>query len=194
MGTRNLTIVYKDGDYKVAQYGQWDGYPEGLGVNILKFLHDTNMDDFKYKLNKVSFLSKDENEKLNSYIEGRISENPNYEWTKEFPELSRDAGGDILKIILKEEENIKLDNYLNFAADSLFCEYAYVIDLDKNTFEVYEGFIKTPLSEEDRFYFLQERRRDETYYPVKLVKSYALNSLPSEEEFLNDFEEDEDEE
>lgn len=194
MGTRNLTIVYKDGDYKVAQYGQWDGYPEGLGVNILKFLHDTNMDDFKYKLNKVSFLSKDENEKLNSYIEGRISENPNYEWTKEFPELSRDTGGDILKIILKEEENIKLDNYLNFAADSLFCEYAYVIDLDKNTFEVYEGFIKTPLSEEDRFCFLQERRRDETYYPVKLVKSYALNSLPSEEEFLNDFEEDEDEE
>jgi len=28
MGTRNLTCVMKDGQYKVAQYGQWDGYPE----------------------------------------------------------------------------------------------------------------------------------------------------------------------
>lgn len=26
MGTRNLTVVYIDGKYKVAQYGQWDGY------------------------------------------------------------------------------------------------------------------------------------------------------------------------
>lgn len=28
MGTRHLTAVVIDGDYKVAQYGQWDGYPE----------------------------------------------------------------------------------------------------------------------------------------------------------------------
>lgn len=33
MGTRNLTAVYLDGQYKVAQYGQWDGYPEGQGHN-----------------------------------------------------------------------------------------------------------------------------------------------------------------
>lgn len=26
MGTRNLTIVYSNGEYKVAQYGQWDGF------------------------------------------------------------------------------------------------------------------------------------------------------------------------
>ena len=35
MGTRNLTIVYYDGDYRVAQYGQWDGYPEGAGIEVL---------------------------------------------------------------------------------------------------------------------------------------------------------------
>lgn len=38
MGTRNLTIVHSNGEYKVAQYGQWDGYPEGLGVQLLKYL------------------------------------------------------------------------------------------------------------------------------------------------------------
>ena len=40
MGTRNLTIVYSNGEYKVAQYGQWDGYPEGLGVQLLKYLRE----------------------------------------------------------------------------------------------------------------------------------------------------------
>jgi len=29
MGTRNLTIVTSNGKTKVAQYGQWDGYPGG---------------------------------------------------------------------------------------------------------------------------------------------------------------------
>ena len=40
MGTRNLTAVYIDGEYKVAQYGQWDGYPEGQGMTALTFLRD----------------------------------------------------------------------------------------------------------------------------------------------------------
>ena len=38
MGTRNLTVVYVDGEYRVAQYGQWDGYPSGQGMTCLKFL------------------------------------------------------------------------------------------------------------------------------------------------------------
>lgn len=40
MGARNLTAVYLDGQYKVAQYGQWDGYPEGQGITVLTFLRD----------------------------------------------------------------------------------------------------------------------------------------------------------
>jgi len=39
MGTRNLTMVISDGKTKIAQYGQWDGYPSGQGADILAFLH-----------------------------------------------------------------------------------------------------------------------------------------------------------
>jgi len=39
MGTRHLVAVFKDGHYHVAQYGQWDGYPEGCGLMILRLLH-----------------------------------------------------------------------------------------------------------------------------------------------------------
>lgn len=37
MGTRNLIVIYYNGQYILAQYNQWDGYPEGQGVEILKF-------------------------------------------------------------------------------------------------------------------------------------------------------------
>lgn len=39
MGTRNLTIVRnKEGIIRVAQYGQWDGYPGGQGMTALSFI------------------------------------------------------------------------------------------------------------------------------------------------------------
>jgi hypothetical protein len=40
MGTRHLIEVKIDGELKVAQYGQWDGYLTGQGVNIADFIHN----------------------------------------------------------------------------------------------------------------------------------------------------------
>ena len=40
MGTRNLTCVMYNGEYRVAQYCQWDGYPSGQGAIALNFLSD----------------------------------------------------------------------------------------------------------------------------------------------------------
>ncbi len=56
MGTRNLTCVYLDGKCKVAQYGQWDGYPEGQGVTCLNFLRDEMVEPkFREELRKRQF-------------------------------------------------------------------------------------------------------------------------------------------
>lgn len=38
MGTRHLICVQHNNEYKVAKYGQWDGYPSGQGAGILEFL------------------------------------------------------------------------------------------------------------------------------------------------------------
>ncbi|OBT59797.1 hypothetical protein VE03_10541, partial [Pseudogymnoascus sp. 23342-1-I1] len=38
LGTRNLVFVYYQSRFVLAQYGQWDGYPEGQGFTILAFL------------------------------------------------------------------------------------------------------------------------------------------------------------
>ena len=61
MGTKNLTCVYCNGAYRVAQYGQWDGYPDGQGITALTFLRDKmNIEEFTRKIMLCKALTKDE--------------------------------------------------------------------------------------------------------------------------------------
>jgi len=197
MGTRNLTIVINEGKTKVAQYGQWDGYPQGQGLTALKFLKGAKLDKFKDRLSTLSFLSETDIE--NKYKEcGIMGDTMNMEQASRFkkqnPQLDRDMAAGVLELIYAGEVK-ELQDQSDFAADSLFCEWCYVIDLDKNTFEVYQGFNQQPLIESDRFYPLQAniKEREYKYSPVKLLASFDLNNLPTEEDFLAIDEEDKDE-
>lgn len=202
MGRRNLTMVISNGQTKVAQYGQWDGYPTGQGSTALSFLHkvvsDGELAKFKDCVDSIKWLTEEQVEQIDK----------DNNWVRNYPYLSRDAGADILnaiyygKLEVNEGFNTKkvttvdvlgLQNGEDFAADSLFCEWAYVIDLDKGTFEAYKGFNKSPLTEDDRFYPMQvenkhfeERRKDDQYYPVKLVRSYQLTDLPTTSVFCEE--------
>ena len=111
------------------------------------------------------------------------------EYNNIYPALNRDIGTDILEMIINNNKPLKLRDESAFAKDSLFCEYAYVIDFDKNVFEVYKGFNKEPLNNDERFYYLQDI--NEEYKPVKLVVSFSLNKLPTKEEFIEFDKEDE---
>ena len=192
MGTRNLTMVISNGETKVAQYGQWDGYPSGNGAIVLDFLHTTNLDDFKQKLNKVIFVNGNKEKEIQNWLKSIGCENgwmtgeQSKLYQEMYPYLTRDNGANILQMIMDgEEDEIWVTDSTDFAGDSLFCEWAYLIDLDKNVFEVYEGFNKEPLTIEDRFFHLTDKESE--YYPIKMIKSYQLNHLPLEDEFLNDF-------
>ena len=65
-----------------------------------------------------------------------------------------------------------------FMADSLFCEWAYIIDLDNMRLLVYKGFQKTiyPLNILPPDIGFGEKERD--YFPVKMLHAYSLNKLP----------------
>lgn len=202
MGTRNLTCIVKDGQYQVAKYCQWDGYPEGQGLKILKYLRSLNLDKLKENLKYVIPFNYDNynkrliefgvpEEDLEKNFVGYETYQKIEEYLKLHPSISRDTGADILKLITETNKDIEIHNDLDFAADSLFCEWCYVIDFDKNTFEVYKGFNEEPLKESERFHFLQDKCKlqksfDDIYYPVKFIKLYYLDSLPTEKEFLND--------
>lgn len=206
MGTRNLTMVIEQEKPKVAQYGQWDGYPEGQGLTVLEFLHNCDLNVFREKLQKLRFVSGEEIKKI---YEDAGAE-PDSEWItmevankvkSQYPALSRDTAADVLQMIY-DGEVTELKDSREFIADSLFCEWAYVIDLDKNTFEVYQGFNTQPLNESDRFYsytpycsgeeYADKKEGTYTYHPVRLTKQYSLDDLPTVEQFIKDFTNEED--
>lgn len=189
MGTRNLTLIYKDGEYKLAKYCQWDGYYEGQGAIITNFLRQPgNIEKLRARVDNLEFITtKEIRERWNECGADPNKDGVTFEVSNKFeekyPELHRNTGGDILEMIVNSEGKFYTKDDLDFAADSLFCEYAYVIDFDKNTFEWYEGFNGKPLKEEDRFYFLnymakklREDYSDDIYYPVKIKGSVQLKA------------------
>jgi hypothetical protein len=99
--------------------------------------------------------------------------------------LLREAQGGLLAWISAEGSDtpplrIMFDSS-NFLADSLFCEYAYIINLDDKTFEVYEGFQKTPGNGRYAQLMTDWQRTkevkgefDERYYGVSLIATIPL--------------------
>lgn len=198
MGTRNLIAVQHNGEYKVAQYGQWDGYPSGQGVSVLDFLKNSNLEAFKKKLEKIRFLEPEGRDKkfLEDYdkVAPQWSNDPDKRsfsqkhWFKTY--MSRDLGAEILKNILhSSDKEILLTNRIDFAKDSLFCEYAYVIDLDKEVLEVYRGFNQSPVNDGERFAGKIDEKNE--YYPVYLLETFNINDLPTEKVFLEVLNEEE---
>ena len=181
MGTRHLIAVYQGGTHKIAQYGQWDGYPSGQGKDVLAFLHDEEKVYMlrDYRLRNCRFLTQAEIDKIN------LEKNP----LESRPQLSRNMGADILTLAATVDSLALVDS-IEFSADSLFCEWAYVIDFDQNVFEVYKGFNTVPAT--GRFADMPTDSKE--YYPVTLLKSYALDDLPCFEEFIKDCEPQEEEE
>jgi len=196
MGTRNLSMVIYKEETRVAQYGQWDGYPEGQGATILKFLRPRiknvkKMQDFKEKLLQVKFIDEEKQKEIDAFMASIGSKNgwmtmeQSKKYHAKYPLLTRDDGAKVLeKIMETPEEELFLYDSTNFAADSLFCEYAYVVDLDKNQLEVYVGFIKKPIEKTERFYKLtklskKEHRKNSQYFPIRLAATYPFDKLPT---------------
>ena len=116
------------------------------------------------------------------------------QYNNRYKYLSRDHGAGILELIDSSEDDIIwLNDSSSFASESLHCEYGYVIDLDNETFEIYEGFNKMVLNDSER-YRGNGKPDSNGYYPIRLIKIYDLNNLPTTDNFLKDFEEVDDEE
>lgn len=196
MSTRNLTIVYHQGKYLISKYCQYDGYPSSKGVEILEFLRkDFNRDLLLEGLSKHQPATKEDIERAYeglgiwvaggyvTSIEGRLFE-------KSFPYLDTSTGGAGLLEDIQRGIVSSTPVDLDFAADSVFCEWGYCLDLDLNTYEVYKGFNTTPLTETDRFFHLESLSRTSSsdgtvYHPIRCVGSFPLQNLPTSNDFLN---------
>jgi hypothetical protein len=161
MGTRNLTVVKNaDGEIRVAQYGQWDGYPSHTGASILHFLSDSqNVDYLKAGIEFTRFITYDEVNSIYNEVTNRAGVDA---FKESYPSLTRDTGWEILEVV-RDKTNVPLVNSIDFAADELFCEGYYEIDFQTNKFiSKYNG----------------------------ITSEYSIWGLPMVDDYLNSFEKD----
>jgi hypothetical protein len=191
MGTRNLTAVFYKGEFKIAQYGQWDGYPAGQGATALDFLRSKgNRARLRAKLADCVYVTEEEMQAALKKLgigEWMTSEESD-RFHAEFPFIDRDHGANILRLVAgSRSKTIRLQDSLSFAADSLFCEWAYVVDFDTNSLEVYRGFNTQGRPRGGRFSKLPLEKKSASgnqYFPIRLVRKFTLSRLPSKANFL----------
>lgn len=172
MGTRHAQyVINKEGEEKVAQYGQWDGYPSGQGVDILKFLQENDLEKYLENVNKLKELDDENAERINKWLKELDNKNLNYEDERkemennpEYFALSRDCGSRLHKMIL--DGNVKFIQLLPKEEADSWCAGFYTINFQTNEFIAEFGGIK---------------------------KRYSLDNLPTVEQFLFDFKSEDDE-
>lgn len=153
-----------------------------------KLKNSKSLAKFRERLDSCRFAAEGEVEKLYADL-GIYGQWVNMQQAQMFkeshPQLDRDMAADVLLHVFQSKGEVLLQDSLAFAGDSLFCEWAYVVDLDKGAFEVYRGFQTEPNN--DRFAGLP-RGNNAKYHTVKFVGSWPFDKLPTKREFLAYFE------
>lgn len=171
MSTRGAFGVRIDGQDKVT-YNHSDSYPSGLGEDILGVTEALLVDRPKFErmaralrpVDKSKLPSPEDINYLRPWTNLQVSEQSTQDWYC----LLRNTQGDLEAVL---EAGLYEDG-IKFMGDSLFCEYAYIINLDEDVLEAYKGFQKEPSA--SRF---EASRPESGYYAVKLMGVMPLNSL-----------------
>lgn len=177
MGTRGTYGVRIDGTDKLV-YNGFDSYPGGLGADIVReiraMLGDWGIDGLRGKARNLRS------------VQGQECPTPEEAAALRARTDKRPAHNEPWRSILRDEQGSLLANLKtgvicganSFILDSLFCEYGYIVDLDKMRFEVYEGFQKSP---HDRGPYADHVPSDKDplkYYPCALAFSFPLDRIP----------------
>lgn len=166
MGTRHLTkVIDAEGITRVAQYGQWDGYPDYTGTRILDFIREYKMlDKIENSLFKARFYTEEELKTLYAGYEmtddGLWTFEESNRFGLSYPSLTRDTGCDILKVLVYSGNDIPLQDESEFENDDLYCEGVYTINYQTRTYTTkWNGF----------------------------EESFDLDALPTNEDYLKAF-------
>jgi hypothetical protein len=133
------------------------------------------MDAFRDMLDDVEYITEAEEktrwEEFDTDGSGWVTLDVSDKFGSKYPELSRDTGAGVLQLIY-DGDATQLGDSLSFAGDSLFCEFAYVVNMDTEMLEIYQGYNKEPLDLSERF--ISMPARDE-YKPVKHLRDIPFH-------------------
>ncbi|MGF6375022.1 hypothetical protein M2140_000056 [Clostridiales Family XIII bacterium PM5-7] len=170
MGTRGLWGFRKDDVDKLA-YNHFDSNPDALGERVLSFIKSTDVDEMTEIFNNIQLVDEE-----STPTEENIAQ------LKKWADQSVDDGRlDNWYVLLRktqgEPEVYKqglpyMVDSAEFIKDSLFCEYAYVINIDKKCLEFWIGFQRSP-QEENRY----GQGVMTNYYPCRMLKTYSFEEI-----------------
>jgi len=121
MGTRGLVGFKHNGKLR-GWYNHYDSYYDGLGLDVINKYFKLSQKQLKdFFINRIEFVK-----------QGKGGGDPIYENHRTIWEIDWN------------KDNIKLEDGTDFITDGLFCEFAYVFNLDDGTLEIYRGFFKFP--------------------------------------------------
>ena len=145
MGTRGCYGFVVNGEEKLA-YNHFDSYPSCLGDNMITFLRETPLDEVREIAERI-VLVEEQSEPTDDQIttcntlgftDLKVSTQSATDWYC----LLRQIQGELNPY--KDEQFVWMIDSHEFLTCSLFCEWAYIINLDTGKLEVYRGFNKNP--------------------------------------------------
>ena len=170
MGTRGAYGFHKGGRDKIT-YNHFDSYPTGLGADVAEFVKNHTDEEMNEIFDRIVMVrsngvpSAEQIKECFRFYRPSVSMNTPEDWYS----LLRATRGD-LEIYAKGLRYM-IDN-ATFLKDSLFCEWGYVINLDKDVLEVYRGFQKAP--SKNRYY---NPFSNDGYYNCALIREVSFETL-----------------
>ena len=183
MGTRGIIGFYHRGRTYGA-FNAMDSDPEYLGIEVINYLRRTNICELREKMSTIIVVDPDKKPTPKAIDICRSA----YTGTKtpiSWNELLRSVQSfDVFDLPY-------MINNKSFLYNSLFCEWAYIINLDAKTLEIYKGLNKkigkgryADIPEENKKPVTFNNGRVlpwDGYYGVRLIKTYSLKSILSNE-------------
>ena len=167
MSTRGCYGFRKNGIDKLT-YNHFDSYPDCLGKIMVEFCKETSLDEMNEIYDRLILVNENDKptqeqiEECKRYYNGDVSNKTPEDWYC----LLREAQGEPNEY--KNGLRYMIDNH-DFIKDSLFCEFAYIINLDTKKLEFWKGFQRK--SDPNNRYGTE---KSYDYYPCKMVAEYSL--------------------
>lgn len=183
MGTRGAFGYRIDGQDSVT-YNHCDSYPDGLGSNMVDYVGAYSIEALAEAARRIVLVEERDKapremvERYREFADLSVASRDPADWYVLLRGVQRNPGA----------FHAGVDHMINgnwFLKDSLFCEWAYIVNVDDGVLEVYRGFNRDPKAP-GRYAAFQgpnPTRASSEYYGVRLlltVPFYKLRGLSVE--------------
>lgn len=182
MGTRGFFGFAVNSDVKIT-YNHSDSYPDWLGCRVLDWAREADLDAARTAAANLRVVddgtpvTDDDIAALAPYTDlgvGRRGDRP--DWYQLLRKTQGDPAAVLAAGVIKDAGD--------FPADSLFCEWGYLVDFDVRQLEVYVGFQKSP-HRRGRFAEAPLSEPTNGYHPVARIGMWPLDELPDVDAFVD---------